>query len=442
MATTTHRNLTLLERFARNVESIRKHIQRCDNRLSTTKGRNHASQEHICVAISGGSDSTALLALASQYVGPEKVLALTFDHQLRPESSQEAQSVSRFAASLGIPHHTIQWQHHKTTGNIQHRAREARYNAISLFCKANGIKIAMTGHTIDDQIETYIMRKNHGSSQYGLACMSATRPLIQDIYLARPLLNITRTDLRNFLQNQNITWSEDPSNQNSFFERVRTRQYLQQLYQQKEYHQVTQEMITQISRYAHKRIAIEKHATNWLSGNANVGDDTISFITNSFLSTDNTLNCENFKALQSELLHRMLQHITCNNKRLTHQQIDNIIRSIHNHATCSIAHCIIQARQRDTIIKLEQKRHNYVDKTCIYQTHRHQYCLCNNKHLYIPSTINSSLSVSHVSMYTENHDVTLPSIHENAAFNPYHIFSTLDDNDSDFAPTNNCDIMR
>lgn len=441
MATTEQISTKLIERFEHNIKLINNHIHKCKNEdisngnsaSSTCKGSASGGKYgKICIAISGGSDSTALLTLAAEALGKESICALTFDHQLRKESAQESQVVARFAKSIGISHHTIRWSHSLSAGNIQHRAREARYNAIALFCRANGIKIALTGHTIDDQIETYIMRKNHGSTTYGLAGMSATRPLMQDIYLARPLLNITRIDLRHFLQNHNISWCEDPSNQNTLFERIRTRQYLQQLYQTQGYLGTTQNIIEQIKHHADMRISLEERATQWIAQNAHVRENVITFPSNNFIdaSTSGHLTEHHTEyMLQSEILHRMLQHITCNRKRLTHQQIQSIVCSISNHITCSISHCLIREKHCITTITPEKNRHNHTDKTFCYTTHQHQYCITNYRDLYITNAYTTEHSErahkEYDSIYSENTHAISHTQQEHTATNIYHIFSSI-----------------
>ncbi len=89
----------------------------------------------LVLAVSGGPDSTALLMLAARWraarkAGP-KLLAVTVDHGLRPESAGEARAVKRLARRLGVPHRTLRWQGKKPTTGLQEAAREARYRLLA-----------------------------------------------------------------------------------------------------------------------------------------------------------------------------------------------------------------------------------------------------------------------------------------------------------------------
>ncbi|MBZ0214942.1 MAG: hypothetical protein K8F25_00175, partial [Fimbriimonadaceae bacterium] len=79
-------------------------------------------EKRIALAVSGGPDSTALLALAARWVCSNgnfpELLALTVDHGLRPESRQEAAQVADWAARLGVPHQTLRWEGPKPKSNL------------------------------------------------------------------------------------------------------------------------------------------------------------------------------------------------------------------------------------------------------------------------------------------------------------------------------------
>ncbi len=82
--------------------------------------------ERFAVAVSGGPDSLALLALAHAAFGA-RVVALTVDHGLRSEAAAEAAAVAAHAASLGVGHATLRWDGPKPAANLQAAARAARY---------------------------------------------------------------------------------------------------------------------------------------------------------------------------------------------------------------------------------------------------------------------------------------------------------------------------
>ncbi|HET9067119.1 MAG TPA: tRNA lysidine(34) synthetase TilS [Amaricoccus sp.] len=179
-----------------------------------------AGDGEIGVAVSGGSDSLALLLLLRE--AGARVAALTVDHGLRPESAAEARTVAGLCAARGIPHEVRTWERPGATGNLQDRAREARRELIAAWAKRRSIAAVALGHTLDDQAETFLLRLARGSGVDGL---SAMRPVSEALGLRwlRPLLDIRRGALRDWLAETGVTWAEDPSNADLRFDRVRAR---------------------------------------------------------------------------------------------------------------------------------------------------------------------------------------------------------------------------
>lgn len=181
----------------------------------------------VAVAVSGGSDSMALLRLVSEWRtqpnGPAGVFALTVDHGLRAESVEEASRVASWCAALGIEHHVLGWTGQKPNTGIQAKARAARYDLMSAWCHENAVPMLMTAHTADDQAETVLMRQKRTSTDRSLAAIWPENEW-KGIKLFRPLLSERRQVLRQYLEAVGQAWLEDPSNDNSHFERVRIRQ--------------------------------------------------------------------------------------------------------------------------------------------------------------------------------------------------------------------------
>ena len=184
----------------------------------------------VCVAVSGGGDSMALLRLAADWASQRRraVLALTVDHRLRPEAAEEARFVAGTARQLGIPHQTLTWQA-PVAG--QEKARRARHDLLAQAAAGAGSGLILTAHTEDDQAETFLIRARAGSGWYGLAGIQpvSLSPALgqgMPVLLARPLLATSRAALRQMLETLGQTWIEDPSNENPAFERVRVRRRL------------------------------------------------------------------------------------------------------------------------------------------------------------------------------------------------------------------------
>eukprot|EP00741_Cyanophora_paradoxa_P022522 tig00021464_g21748.t1 len=185
----------------------------------------------VAVAVSGGSDSMALCLLAHKWARENRVRirAVTVDHGLRPESSAEAARVRDWMRSRGIPHDTltVSWPGGPpSTARMLKAAREKRYDMLRDFCLANRIRFLLTGHQIEDQAETLVLRFSRASGVDGLACMSPVTSLADSVKLLRPILDETKGDLQNVCSEGGQEWIEDPSNGNQAFYRARVRHTL------------------------------------------------------------------------------------------------------------------------------------------------------------------------------------------------------------------------
>ncbi len=185
----------------------------------------------VGLAVSGGGDSIALMLLAREWAqrdpqSPE-LIVVTVDHCLRPESGQEAEWVAAQSRALGLPHEILTWQNAQPDAS-QAEAREARYTLMADFACAYRIGAIVTAHTADDVAETFLMRLARGSGVDGLAAM-ASETVWDGVSLHRPLLGISRAQLRAELEVRGAAWLDDPSNADTRFERVRVRQALDTL---------------------------------------------------------------------------------------------------------------------------------------------------------------------------------------------------------------------
>ena len=180
--------------------------------------------DKIAVAVSGGSDSLALLYLLHEVARHNVVdlYAVTVDHGLRSEAREEARQVEAICVDLAVPHDTLLWREWDGKGNTQNAARNARYTLIADWARAKGIETVVLGHTQDDQAETFIMRLARASGVDGLSAMPMRRQHAGVTWL-RPLLNVRRAALQSYLRDKGVQWVDDPSNEDPRFERVRVR---------------------------------------------------------------------------------------------------------------------------------------------------------------------------------------------------------------------------
>jgi tRNA(Ile)-lysidine synthase len=191
----------------------------------------------LLLAVSGGSDSTALLVIAARWAKKlkraPKLLAVTIDHGLRPESVHEAAAVKRLARRLGVAHRTLRWHGRKPKTGLQEAARYARYRLLAQAASRAGYEHILTAHTLDDQAETVLFRLARGSGLTGLAGMAHAVPIPVGektaIFLVRPLLGISKVRLIATLRASRIAHREDPSNRDVRFARTRFRALLANL---------------------------------------------------------------------------------------------------------------------------------------------------------------------------------------------------------------------
>nr|WP_239030042.1 tRNA lysidine(34) synthetase TilS [Nereida sp. MMG025] len=180
--------------------------------------------ERIGVAVSGGSDSLALLYLLHEW-GRSELCVATVDHGLRKEAAEEAAYVARICASLDIPHDTLRWSSWDGRGNLQDQALQARYLLLAKWGRKRKANLVALGHQRDDVAETFLMRLGRRSGVDGLAAMQS-RMIRHDIRFDRPFLDVRRSDLRAYLTEKSIKWVEDPSNDDPSFDRVKMRKAL------------------------------------------------------------------------------------------------------------------------------------------------------------------------------------------------------------------------
>ncbi len=203
--------------------------------LSDLKRLTH-SGSRVLLAVSGGSDSLGLVYYSAQFTKRLRLkLAIGFiDHGLRKGVDKEFALVERHASNLNIPIHyeavpPEDVANAESAGSLQGWAREVRYALLSRMADRLGMDTIATGHTLDDQAETVLLRIIRGTGLDGLAGIPESRALANGITVIRPLLNVTRQELRDYLISVNAKWVDDPSNSDPRFLRVRLRREIMPL---------------------------------------------------------------------------------------------------------------------------------------------------------------------------------------------------------------------
>ncbi len=193
--------------------------------LEAAHGGPLPADARIALAVSGGPDSMAMLALAHAALG-DRAIAATIDHRLRPEAADEAAMVAGYCTTLGVRHAILTPGAPIAGASIQARAREARYALLEAWAAGEGAAALLTAHHADDQAETLLMRAARGSGISGLAGIRGRRDLGR-VALLRPLLGWRRAELRAVAEEAGAPFIDDPSNSDEAHDRTRFRRLLE-----------------------------------------------------------------------------------------------------------------------------------------------------------------------------------------------------------------------
>jgi tRNA(Ile)-lysidine synthase len=197
------------------------------NRIAETIERHgmFRNGQTVGVAVSGGADSVCLLHALVELT-PRWNLhlhVLHLDHGLRgDESRRDAQFVADLAARLSLPATIRAVDLTQSHGNLEQAGREARLSFFREMLSNQTVDRVALGHTRSDQAETVLFRFLRGAGTAGLA---AIRPVTSD-GIVRPLLEIDRSEVEDFLRARGIVWREDSTNAGLDFARNRIRHQL------------------------------------------------------------------------------------------------------------------------------------------------------------------------------------------------------------------------
>lgn len=169
----------------------------------------------LLVALSGGADSVALLALMAKH---PPVYAVHVHHGIRgEEADRDAAFCREIAARLDVPLKTLYIDVPTIAAasgeSLETAARDARYKAITSYMKQQGFSLLVTAHHADDQLETMLQHLLRGSGTRGLGGIPAVRALDEGIFVARPLLDQPKEAILAFLKREGLPFVTDSTNE-------------------------------------------------------------------------------------------------------------------------------------------------------------------------------------------------------------------------------------
>jgi tRNA(Ile)-lysidine synthase len=164
------------------------------------------------IAVSGGVDSMALLhRLQSLNDGQWKLVIAHLDHGIREDSQEDRKLVENEARNHGLPF--VYHEARLGPGASEAAARKARYDFLHQVARAAGARAIITAHHQDDLLETAILNIIRGTGRKGLTSLASRHDV------ERPLLGVTKPELRDYAAQHGLRWREDSTNQDTRYRR-------------------------------------------------------------------------------------------------------------------------------------------------------------------------------------------------------------------------------
>jgi tRNA(Ile)-lysidine synthase len=187
-----------------------------------------AGGERIVAAVSGGRDSTALLSALVSLRGELslEIHVAHLNHRLRPDAAEDAAAVAKAAERWGSPYHEaaadVRAAASREGRSVEDAARRARYAFLAGVARDVRATVVATGHTLDDQAETVLMRVLRGSGPRGLGGIPPVRPH-DGLRIIRPLIETSRAEIDAYLGRRGLETREDSTNRDTKILRNRVR---------------------------------------------------------------------------------------------------------------------------------------------------------------------------------------------------------------------------
>jgi tRNA(Ile)-lysidine synthase len=181
--------------------------------------RADAVSPSIAIAFSGGLDSSALLQLAHRYAGEHGIALFAFHvhHGISPNADAWLEHCRTECAALGVSFDHRRVSLEKGKSGVEAAARKLRYAALGDMCRQHDVRLMLTAHHLDDQAETVLLQLLRGSGTAGLSGMDAANSAPEllgnpELVMARPLLQVSREALEDYVNAADIAYIDDESN--------------------------------------------------------------------------------------------------------------------------------------------------------------------------------------------------------------------------------------
>ena len=332
-------NVNLKNGF-KNFEDLFNVFQNFKNKLDSL------SQKSFIVAVSGGPDSLALVALtkAYSYFKKTKFHYILINHNIRKNSSKEASRVKNLLKKHKINLKII-LNKKKIFKNIQANARSIRYDILSNYCKKNKVKIIITAHNLEDQVETFFIRLSRGSGLKGLSAMSPISKINKNISLYRPLLEIKKVTLIKISKKIFGKYFLDPSNQDLKFLRTKIRNLRRPL---EKSGILYDQIFKSINNLALSKKTLDDYLAQILRKNIKKKDNEVF------------INFKQFKELNNEvkiaIIQESIKKLKDNYYNTRSKKVSNLIHKImqKNYKRSTLGGCIFFIKNGKLCLKIEK----------------------------------------------------------------------------------------
>lgn len=180
--------------------------------------------ETLVVACSGGPDSMCLLDLLIRNANNVKIVVAHVHHNVRKESDDELIFVKKYVQDNNLIFESMKIEEYVGT-NFENEARQKRYNFFHSIIQKYNAKYLLTAHHGDDLMETILMRLVRGSSLKGYSGFSSITKL-EDYTILRPLITVTKKDIIDYNELNNVPYVTDYTNSLDIHTRNRYRKYI------------------------------------------------------------------------------------------------------------------------------------------------------------------------------------------------------------------------
>ena len=304
------------------------------------------NKKKYLVAVSGGPDSLALVALTKAYSQKKncKFYYALVDHNIRKNSRKEAENVKKLLKKNKI-YLKILINKKKIIRNIQAEARNSRYEILLNYCKNKKINIILTAHNLEDQVETFLIRLSRGSGLKGLSGMKYLSKLERKVSLYRPLLDVKKDFLIKISKNIFGKYFKDPSNKNRKFLRTKIRKLKKPLEDSGiKYNQI----FKSIQNLSSSKVTLESYLNKIFKDLIKKNKSEVS------------INFQKYKALNDDtkiaILNNAIKLLKKNYYDLRSKKIKNLINNLNKKSfkKSTLGGCIFFKKNQNLCLKIEK----------------------------------------------------------------------------------------